>query len=164
MKQNLDFGFQISDLFPQTDNCMPEKYKNPNSAITNPKSVYQWDELMRFNPIPGSQGLCPPGWHVPSSAEWDELLDLNTGQSQAAGPMKDLYLLNGFHAIPAGFNYLNNLWAFSSPPLSASFFWSSSASGPNSAVARGLNNENASVSLYSGSRANAFSVRCAKDQ
>jgi uncharacterized protein (TIGR02145 family) len=164
MKENLDFGFTIYDLVPQTDNCIAEKYTRYSSFNVQYSSFYQWDELMRYSPIPGSQGLCPPGWHVPVSSEWDELLDLNTGESQAAGPMKDLYLPNGFHAIPVGFNYLNNLWVFSGAPLSASFFWSSSASGPNSAVARGLNNENASVSLYSGSRANAFSVRCAKDQ
>jgi uncharacterized protein (TIGR02145 family) len=142
---------------------MPEFYLNPNSPISNPQSYYQWDELMHYEPVAGSQGLCPPGWHVPSSAEWEELLILNTGPGQAAGPLKDLYLLNGFHAIPAGLNYLNRAWAFNAIPLTGTFYWTSTASGQTNAIARGLNNENQSVSLYAGSRANAFSVRCIKD-
>ncbi|MEI6434315.1 MAG: PKD-like domain-containing protein, partial [Bacteroidota bacterium] len=104
MKENLDFGVQVSDLYPQTDNCIAEYYRNPNSAISNPQSFYQWDELMDYAPVPGSKGLCPPGWHVPTLAEWMELLDFNLGQSQAAGPLKDLWLENGFQAIPAGLN------------------------------------------------------------
>ena len=164
MKENLYFGYRISDLVPQTDNCTAEFYINPGSPVSNPTSFYQWDELMRYDPAPGSQGLCPPGWHVPSAAEWDELLILNMGASQAAGPLKDLYLPDGFHAIPTGFNYLNRTWAFSGVPLSGSFFWTSTGDGSTDAIARGLNSENASVSLYSGSRANAFSVRCLKDQ
>ncbi|MEI7897238.1 MAG: PKD-like domain-containing protein [bacterium] len=163
MKENLDFGFRISELFPQTDNCTPEYYLNPNSPIAIPTSVYQWDELMRYEPVAGSQGLCPPGWHVPSSAEWDELLGFFQGSSQAAGPLKDLFLVNGFHAIPYGFYYLNRQWAFGGLPLAGEFYWTSSASGSTGAIARGLNNENHSVSMYHASRANAFSVRCMKD-
>jgi len=163
MRENLDVGTQMSDLLPQTDNCLTEKYLNPYSFVTSQKSVYQWDELMRYEQVAGSQGICPPGWHVPTASEWEELLDLNAGPSQAAGPMKDIYLSNGFHAITLGFNYLNKLWSFSANPLKASFFWSSTASGTDRAIARGLNTENNSVSLYPSSRGNAFSVRCVKD-
>ena len=164
MMENLDFGYQISDLIPQTDNCISEKYLVPNSATARPQSAYQWDELMQYEPVAGSRGLCPPEWHVPSSAEWEELLDLNRGASQAGGPLKDLYLLYGFHAIPLGLNYLNREWDFGGLPLSGSFFWTSTGSGSTWAIARGLNDKNPSVSFYYGSRANAFSVRCIKDQ
>ncbi|MCX6278133.1 MAG: hypothetical protein NT004_08550 [Bacteroidetes bacterium] len=163
MQENLDFGFQISDLSPQTDNCIAEYYRNPNSTISNPQSFYQWDELMDYSPIPGSKGLCPPGWHIPTSSEWMELLDFNIGQSQAAGPLKDLWLENGFQAIPEGLNYLDRLWVFAEIPLKGTFFWTSTPAGSSDAFARGVNSANASVSLYSASRANAFSVRCVKD-
>ncbi|MEI6437066.1 MAG: hypothetical protein WCP32_19755, partial [Bacteroidota bacterium] len=77
--------------------------------------------------------------------------------------LKDLWLENGFQAIPAGLNYLDRLWAFTEIPLKGSFFWTSTPAGSSGAFARGVNSANASVSLYSASRANAFSVRCAKD-
>jgi uncharacterized protein (TIGR02145 family) len=163
MKENLDFGNMIQVFVPQTDNCTPETYKNSGNSGPDVTSFYQWNELMRYEAVPGSQGLCPPGWHVPTSAEWEELLDYNFGVGKAGGPMKDLYSANGFHAIPDGFNYLNQVWSFTEMPEAGTFFWTSSSPGPKIAFARGLNNMNQSVSLYAGSRANAFSVRCIRD-
>jgi len=163
MKENLDYGNQIMDLLPQTDNCIPEKYLHTNALVQNQQSFYQWNELLRYEPVAGSQGLCPPAWHVPTSAEWNELLDIYMGPSLAAGWLKDSTLSNGFHAIPMGFIYLDQLWVFSGFPVSGSFFWTSTSSGQTKAMARGMNNINASVSQYIGSRANAFSVRCIKD-
>ncbi|MEI6682816.1 MAG: FISUMP domain-containing protein [Bacteroidota bacterium] len=156
MAANLDFGFQISHLTPQTDNCTPEKYQHP-------ASFYQWDELMQYHHTEAIQGLCPPGWHIPSSAEWNALLALCNGPGEAAGPLKDTLLVNGFHSYQQGFLYLNNTWAFTAGLYAGAMYWTSTSSGPDRAVARGLNEYNMSVSLYPSSRGNAFSVRCIKD-
>jgi uncharacterized protein (TIGR02145 family) len=165
MAENLVYGETLMSAFPQTDNCRSEKYcANDNGLWCLLRGgFYQWEELMEYDPTPGTKGICPPGWHIPAADEWNELLDFNMGASQAAGPLKDLYLVNGFHAKPGGFNYLDYLWTFGGWPLSATFFWTSTPSGATSAFARGLNNNNPSISLYPGSRANAFSVRCVKD-
>ena len=90
---------------------------------------------MRYNPVPGSQGLCPPGWHVPTSAEWDELVDFNTGPGQAGGPMKDQWLANGFHSYQQGFLYLNNSWAFTSGLYAGTMYWTSNPQGDERAMA-----------------------------
>jgi len=161
MASNLDFGFQISDLTPQTDNCISEKYRNSSFVISN--SFYQWDELTRYQTSPGAQGLCPPGWHIPSAAEWNVLLAILNGPGQAAGPMKDTLLINGFHSYQHGFLYLNNTWAFTTGPDAGAMYWTSTASGTDRAMARGLNIFNPSVSMYPSSRQNAFGVRCLKD-
>jgi uncharacterized protein (TIGR02145 family) len=155
-------------LVPQTDNCTPEFYINPNSAIPNPNSVYQWDELMQYQTSEASQGLCPPGWHVPTSAEWDELLSFYNGPGQAAGPMKDTLLVNGFQSYQQGFLYLNHTWAFATGLYAGSMYWSSTLSGSSTpsgsrAIARGLNGYNPSVSKYEALRGNGFGVRCVKD-
>jgi uncharacterized protein (TIGR02145 family) len=163
MAENLEFGFRISDLVPQTDNCTPEFYKNPNSGISNPKSVYQWDELMRYDPTPASQGLCPPGWHIPTSAEWDQLVLFCNGSGQAGGPMKDTLLATGFQSHQQGFFYLNNTWAFTTGLSAGAMYWTSTSSGARQAVARGLNEFTHSVSRYEAARSNAFSVRCVQD-
>jgi uncharacterized protein (TIGR02145 family) len=192
MAENLDFGFQISDLSPQTDNCLAEKYSavslishisdfrfrvsdlksdisNLKSEISNLKSEmrngasYQWDELMQYQPSPGIQGLCPPGWHVPTASEWDDLLAFYNGPGQAGGPLKDTLIASGFHSIQQGFLYQNNTWAFTSGLKAGSMYWSSTASGTDRAVARGLNDYNPSVSRYSSLRSNGFGVRCCRD-
>jgi uncharacterized protein (TIGR02145 family) len=164
---NLDFGFRISELVPQTDNCIAERYFRPTSHVPRP-SFYQWDELMAYQTAEASQGLCPPGWHVPTSAEWDELLSFYIGPGQAAGPMKDTLLFNGFQSYQQGFLYLNHTWAFATGLYAGSMYWSSTLSGSSTpsgsrAIARGLNEYNPSVSKYEALRGNGFGVRCVKD-
>ena len=118
---------------------------------------------MRYETSPGTQGLCPPGWHVPSATEWNTLLAFYNGPGQAGGPMKDLLLANGFDSYQQGFLYNNNSWAFTTGQDAGAMYWTSTASGANRAVARGLNDFNPSVSMYPSLRGNAFSVRCLKD-
>ncbi len=36
----------------------------------------------------GIQGVCPEGWHVPSSTEWNELIDFLGGRQEAGGKLK----------------------------------------------------------------------------
>jgi uncharacterized protein (TIGR02145 family) len=156
MAANLNFGVTISDLLPQTDNCIAEKY-HQNS------SFYQWDELVRYSPSQGAQGLCPVGWHIPSAVEWNTLLAIYSGPGMAGGYLKDSLLVNGFHSNQQGFPYLNNTWAFTTGLDAGAMYWTSSASGADRAVARGLNNYTPSVSMYPSLRGNAFSVRCCRD-
>ncbi len=163
MASNLDFGFQISDLTPQTDNCIAEKYiQNSSFVVQNP--IFQWDELMRYTTAEDAQGLCPPGWHIPSAAEWNTLLAFYSGPGMAGGPMKDTLLLNGFKSYQQGFLYQNNTRAFTTGIDAGSMYWTSTSLGADRAVARGLNNYNPSVSMYPSLRGNAFGVRCIKDE
>jgi uncharacterized protein (TIGR02145 family) len=118
---------------------------------------------MQYNPTPGSQGLCPPGWHVPVSAEWDEMISFFRGPGQAAGPLKDSTQANGFRSYQNGFLYQNDLWAFTSGPQSASMYWTSAPAGNDRAEARGMNTAQNSVSRYEALKNNAFGVRCVKD-
>jgi uncharacterized protein (TIGR02145 family) len=165
--ENLDFGITIYDLTPQTDNCIPEKYTRPASRVPRP-AFYQWDELMAYQTTEASQGLCPPGWHVPTSAEWNELLSYYNGAGQAGGPMKDTLLANSFQSHQQGFLYLNNTWAFTTGLYAGSMYWTSTLSGSSTpsgsrAIARGLNEYNPSVSKYEALRGNGFGVRCCRD-
>lgn len=160
MQENLSFGTSISYLLPQTDNCIPEGYL---SAPFLAPSFYQWDEMMEYAPIEGSKGICPPGWHVPSSAEWYDLMTFFNDASQAGGPLKDTLLQHGFHSLQKGLMYLNNTFTFTSGAYAGSMYWTSTMEGNNQSIARGLNKQNPSVSSYRALRANAFAVRCCKD-
>lgn len=161
MQTNLDFGWSLSEIVPQTDNCVAERYQS--SYANDNSSLYQWDEMMNYEITAGTQGLCPPGWHVPTSVEWDDLISVFTGSGQAAGPMKDTLLVNGFRSLQHGFLYQNNTWAFMSGIYAGSMYWTSTDSGNNRAIARGINEYNHSVSSYPSLHGNAFSVRCTKD-
>jgi len=162
MKENLDFGNPVSNIIPQTDNCQPEKYTRFSSSNPHP-TFYQWDELMCYETTSDTKGICPPGWHVPSADEWNELLSFYDGPGRAAGPMKDLLLLDGFQSYQSGIFYLNNSWAFISGMYAGSMFWTSNSTSADHAIARGVNAFNYSVSLYNSSRENAFSLRCVHD-
>jgi len=159
MASNLDFGFTISDLTAQTDNCVSEKYTDHSSFVTRHSSFYQWDELMRYDLTPGSQGLCPPGWHVPTEADWTTLFNFYLGSGQAGKPLQDT-LISGLKAQTNGVFYLNSSWSFNG---FATFFWTSTPWNAVKAISHGMNVYDYSVSLYQSSRGNAFSVRCLRD-
>jgi uncharacterized protein (TIGR02145 family) len=163
MQTNLNFGITISEFSQQTDNCLVEKYIRDSLFNIQYSIFYQWDELMRYNPVSASQGLCPPGWHVPASAEWDQLLSFYNGPGQAGGTLKDDLLPNGFQSHQTGLLYLNNTWAFTAGLAAGTMYWTSTASGAERAVARGLNEYNMSVSRYEAARGNGFAARCLKD-
>ena len=159
MQKNLEFGLTISSTNPQTDNCIPEKYNYPLSIVNCQLSLYQWDELMRYESAPGSQGLCPPGWHIPSESDWNILFDYYDGQSRAGEALTDPFL-NGFKADPDGVLYQNTIWSFTG---FAVIFWSSTPVDTTRAWSHGMNGINFSVSSYPALKADAFPVRCVRD-
>ena len=165
MLKNLNWGNILPDFQSQTDNCSTEKYCEPgDAACTSFGALYQWDEMMQYSNVPGwPKGICPPGWHIPTSVEWQDLIDANLGNGIAGSALKDLNPLVGFHGLLDGIFYLNSVWAFTSTQGNrGSMYWTSTLSS-GKPVARGLNSNNPSVSLYESSKANAFAVRCVKD-
>jgi len=71
-KENLNVGTMIPGVELQSDNSILEKYcydDDPTNCETY-GGLYLWDELMQYTVIVGSQGICPPGWHVPTDEEW----------------------------------------------------------------------------------------------
>jgi uncharacterized protein (TIGR02145 family) len=156
-----------------TDNCQVEKYCPPSDPTCTGAggSFYQWDELIQYanTDAPNYQGLCPPGWHVPTETEWQTLIDNidpsfsppNT-HGLAGASLKDTY--KTFHALMTGVNYVNENWEFTTGTPTNTMYWTSTPDGADKAIARGLNDPfTPSVSRYSSSRENAFTVRCLKD-
>ncbi|MFH1296691.1 MAG: FISUMP domain-containing protein, partial [Bacteroidota bacterium] len=104
-------------------------------------------------------GLCPPGWHVPSEADWNTLFANWTNNAFAGAPLK-YSGYSGFNALLTGASFFNKVWEYDA---FATFFWSSTSHGPFKAWAHGINEYNYSVSYYPSYRANAFAVRCIRD-
>jgi uncharacterized protein (TIGR02145 family) len=158
MQKNLEFGITIQSTIPQTDNCTAERYIQ-NSTFVVQYSVFQWDEVMRYDPTPGSQGLCPPGWHVPDESDWTVLFNFYQGNSRAGRPLQDT-VINGFKGLMSGVFYSQSFLNYKD---FATLLWSSTPSGSDRALAHGMNTRNYSVSLYPALRSNGFGVRCVKD-
>ena len=175
MAENLNYKKGITPnpiSQPMTDNCQVEKYCPPSDpACSVDGAFYQWDELVQYQNTdgPNFQGLCPPGWHIPSETEWQWLIDhadpsfVSPNANALVGSLlKDSF--KSFKALMTGVNYLGLQWDFYSGSLTNTMFWTSTTDGPGKAIARGLNDPyNPSVSRYPSGRANAFPVRCIKD-
>lgn len=116
--------------------------------------------------------LAPAGWHVPTDAEWQILIDYLGGQSVAGGKMKATTLWSGansgatnssgFSGLPAGGRYYADftfiyLGAFGN-------FWSSTQSSlAGYALYRVLDTNSASVTIGNYIQTQGWSVRCVKD-
>lgn len=112
------------------------------------------------------QGICPNNWHVPTKAEWDELIKVVGGEIVSGGNMKttsgwhengngmDKY---GFSALPAGYEYGSVCGVGNS-----AYFWTAT---PNNVVAYGrifFSDRSDSSYNYDG-KFQARNVRCVKD-
>lgn len=71
----------------------PLAYNNQEDLVQYYGRLYTWEAMMNGasstndNPS-GVQGIAPEGWHVPSRAEWLELIAFLGGNSVAGGKMK----------------------------------------------------------------------------
>jgi uncharacterized protein (TIGR02145 family) len=161
MAANLNYGSILTSSQVQNDNCISEKYcyNNVTGNCTKYGGLYQWDEVMKYDDTPAGQGLCPPGWHVPTDSEWTTLFNFYQGNALAGKPLQDT-ILSGFKAQTSGVFYLNSSWSFNG---FATLFWSSTPWSAVKAISHGMNIYDFSVSLYPSSKVNAFPIRCLKE-
>ena len=161
MATNLNYGNKINAGNMQRDNCISEKYcfqDDPGNCSTK-GGLYQWDEMMKFDDVIGSQGFCPPAWHIPTETEWNILFSFYTSNGFAGSPLKYTGY-SGYNAYLDGTRFKNTNWNFLD---FATLLWSSTSHGLLKAWAHGMNSYNPSVSFYPAARSNGFSVRCMKD-
>ena len=155
--------------------------------------LYNWKAVMHnsasstSNPS-GVQGICPTGWHVPSDAEWTQLISYVESQPQywydghsAAG--KALASTSGwaksevecaignhaehnnatwFSALPAG--YASGGYDFNNTTVGVSaFFWSATECGEDHAWDRVLYHDDSGAYRFVKDKTHGLSVRCVKD-
>ena len=65
----------IHGTMEQSNNGIIEKYcyNNEPDSCTKYGGLYQWNEMMQYTTQQGAQGICPPGWHLPTDEEWKVL-------------------------------------------------------------------------------------------
>ena len=120
------------------------------------------------------RGVCPEGWHLPDTTEWNALFNAVGGKETAGTMLKstegwddrhDGTSGNGsdifdFSALPAG--YRNTQGHYGSVGGDA-FFWSSTQNGKTNAYYMDLYNNYDYGSLNNLDKDVAYSIRCLKD-
>lgn len=139
--------------------------------------LYNWPAAMdgdlssELNPS-GVQGICPDGWHLPSSAEWAELALFVSDGGEAGGKLKETgtnhWLLPntgatnefGFNALPGGARSLNEVF---STQGEVAWWWTSRGPFENNATFIRVFYNIDNLINFSQSRSLGLSVRCVKD-
>ncbi len=163
---------------------------NDSSNVSTYGYFYNWPAVMHnsssssSNPS-GVQGVCPNGWHVPSDAEWTQLTDYVSGQSEyvcgssndniakalasttgwnsstntcAVGNAPSSNNATGFSAVPAG-SYYGNYGSFGY----GVDFWSATQFDSSYVFFCSLIYNHAIMYGYIYSKDNGYSVRCVRD-
>jgi uncharacterized protein (TIGR02145 family) len=138
-----------------------------------------YGKLYNWYAVTDPRKLCPAGWHVPSNAEWSQLinyLDPNAGGGSitpnvAGGKLKstssqywnapnqDATNDSGFSGLAGGSRYSGAPY-FGGGTMGE--YWTSTPNG-SLAFGRRLSHNNGEVSTTSTGMNNAFSVRCVRD-
>ena len=91
MAENLNVGEQVISPSYPSNNGIIQKYcylDSPDSCLVY-GGLYMWTEMMDYNYTPGTQGICPSNWHLPTIPEFDVLAEFLGGVAIAGGKMKE---------------------------------------------------------------------------
>ncbi|MFC1936430.1 FISUMP domain-containing protein [Chloroflexota bacterium] len=147
-------------------------YENDEENCRVYGRLYSWEVAMDGQTIEGSQGICPTGWHLPSEADWLELLNFLGGEEVAGGMMKTTGThhwrapneaatnSSGFSGLPAG-GYTPQVDQFEGLGIGV-HFWSSTEQGTKAGLPT-LHYSHASVLLLVETKELFISVRCVMD-
>jgi uncharacterized protein (TIGR02145 family) len=168
LKENLDIGTMIPGSQHASNNGIIEKYcynNNPSNCNTY-GGLYQWNEAMQYTTTPGARGICPPGWHIPTLAEFETLESaVNNngnalkaiGQGTGSGAGTNT---SGFSALLAGYRYSYGYFYYLGINT---YFWSSSEYYATYAYYMYLYFSNSNIYLNYHNKDYGVSVRCLKD-
>jgi uncharacterized protein (TIGR02145 family) len=103
MAENLNVGTMLPISTSETDNGVIEKhcYDDDPANCTAKGALYRWNEMMDYGPSDAgnpstTQGICPPGWHVPSDEEF-KVLEMYVGMTRTEADM-----VNAWRGVGAG--------------------------------------------------------------
>ena len=136
--------------------------------------------MMQYTTDEGVQGICPPGWHIPTDEEW-KVLEMYLGMSQneaddtgyrGTDEGKKMKSTSGwynnsngtnsscFNALPGGYRYSDG--SFYGLGYNG-YWWSSTEYSGTGAWSRGLDYGSDQVGRGLDYKPGGFSVRCLKN-
>ncbi len=132
------------------------------------------DVYGRLYELDDAVSACPPGWHVPSNQEWQQLgaalggLDISGGKMKEAGlahwltPNTGATNESGFTALPGGVRSNGGQYGQQGK---AAFFWSTTEEEINNyyVIYRSIGYTGVALEEHSSPRNYGFPVRCVRD-
>ncbi len=168
LKENLEIGIMIPGNQNQSDNKSVEKYFYNNDSLNNKiyGSFYQWNEAMQYKIDPGSRGICPLGWHIPTQSEFQILADyvqnngnalkaIGSGTGNGSGTNS-----SGFSSLICGYRGNDGYFVYQNGSVR---YWTSTQVTPNDANTILLYNNLSNIGMGSGDKEFGYCVRCIKD-
>ena len=168
LKENLDIGTMITG-WPD-NNGVIEKYCYDNlpANCETYGGLYMWGEAMKYVTNEGAQGICPTGWHIPTEAQYLELItfvnnngnelkreDQGNGSGQGTNTSGFSGLLAGGKGYSGGPYYALGEWGS---------FWMSKGNTSSYAYTMQLMSDTNIINTHSGTMVSwGMSVRCIKD-
>jgi len=150
--ENLNYAGPNGDIgkYYEDDPANGEKYGR----------LYTWEEAMK---------ICPPGWHLPSDVEWQELVDFVGSGKTAGKKFKSISGWNkngngtddyGFSALPGGYGHSDG--SFYDAGNSGNW-WSTTEYGASHAWYLDMNYDIEYVGWEYDFKTYLLSVRCVRD-
>jgi uncharacterized protein (TIGR02145 family) len=121
---------------------------------------------MQYSAVERAQGICPPGWHIPTSSDFQNLVVTveNDGNALKALGQGNYYgfgtNLSGFSALLSGERFIDGYF-FSMGYYTS--FWSSTERTSTSGYFFQLTFHNRQIILDGDYKDYGFSIRCIKD-
>ena len=168
LKENLDTGNMILNGTASGNNSIIEKYcyNNDTANCRVYGGFYKWSEAMAYSRIPGSKGICPTGFHIPTYFELQALMTSVSGNANSLKALGQGFDIGagtdstGFSALLCGFlNYDNYFYGIGYD----SYFWSSTETGNYEAYNMYINSNSAGINFRYYSKDYGLNVRCLKD-
>lgn len=114
-QKNLNTGTRIDiEQEPSNDGSIEKYCYNDNTSNCDTYgALYKWDEAMNHIPTFSTQGICPDGWHIPTSTDLEALIAFVGEDGNALKSSDSLYWLqdelagigtnsSGFSGLGAG--------------------------------------------------------------
>jgi uncharacterized protein (TIGR02145 family) len=144
-------------------------YCDYNNDVNNAAT---YGRLYNWYAVTDSRNIAPVGWHVPTDAEWQTLIDYLGGDAVAGGKMKEAGFAHwsspntgatnesGFTALPGGSRLGGDYYLLGFDAA----YWSSTESGSDNAWWRYLVYDYSDIRRSNGpNKHNGFSVHCVMD-
>jgi len=175
LKENLDVGTMIRGSMradSMMNNGVIEKYcyddDTANCRIYG--GLYQWNEAMAYSTAPGTQGICPPGWHIPTREEFDTIkvaVNNNSNALKEVGQGNGSENNNGagtntsgFSALIGGYRYYDGRYIGLEQ---VTYFWRSTQNNSTAAYDIYLLYNDSNIYFSNFEKKCGLSIRCLKD-
>lgn len=165
--------YKNGENIPQVSN--PSEWANLNTGAWcyNPSGSSTYGKLYNWYAVNDPRGLAPNGYRIPNDNEWNSLINCLGGDNIAGGKMKEIGTSkwlspntgatnsSGFNAFPGGYRNYGGSFEITGK---VGRWWSSSISSSGNLVNDiQLNYNNDNVTISSGNKNKAFSVRLIKN-